>query len=109
MFAHSPMQKAIVLAFPMLLAAMMACGSSSSTASACNNVGGGSHTCVTVEGATEACAKGEAVDSCPTADVLGTCTTTASGVKTVVTFYSTGGVTATEAQQGCTTGTWAAP
>jgi hypothetical protein len=48
--------------------------------------------------------------SCPSANLLGFCSTTTSGVTQKIAYYSTGGLTAAQAQMFCTTvgGTWTA-
>jgi hypothetical protein len=49
------------------------------------------------------------VSSCPTANLLGTCTITSGTTMGVIYFYSTGGSTASAAEGACTAlgkGTW---
>lgn len=91
------------------------CGSSSSAAS-CDLKTTASHICTTYDyGAldtTGALASAEATSctsakgtpgSCPTTASVGTCTITAAGVSSAVTYYSdVGGVTAANAKTACT-------
>jgi hypothetical protein len=98
------------------------CGSSSSSGGgfSCETTVASTHSCVEYDdltseqttAVTDACTaeKGTAGSSCSTTGALGTCSLTAGGITEKETFYSSGGLTAAEAESACKSGsgTWTA-
>jgi hypothetical protein len=91
----------------------MGCGGGNSAGSGLTcDVGAGSagHACYAYPASANltTCPQGSSVSSCPSTNKLGTCTVMAGGVSASVTYYSDGGLTAMQAQSGCTQGggTW---
>jgi hypothetical protein len=96
-------------------------GGSGGSTFACDTASSAAPVCIEYEGFTAseqpmlaaACtsAGGEAVSACPSANRLGTCTSTTQGVTGKESFYGIGGLTAAQAQTACMNmgGTWAGP
>ena len=95
-------------------------GGGAPSGTACDVTMGGVHVCLTLGGVTSseassfetACAAqgGTSPGACADANRLGICTVTAAGITESIVYYADGGLTASVAEQSCTSGggTWAA-